>query len=534
MAPRTITPPVLATDASQKAVAALRTHLSAQLSPVLCVEDAALAARCRAMASRASARHASQPDARQEAFPLDGDDWAKLREDLTALAERTLRRLAPDVPRLPLDARLCLRRYPPGKRGQRLGAHVDDTLCTLLWASTPGLEILAPQNDSEWSGTDVAKVGLPTMGPPPKVVQEDDWATVTPPSADCFLFTPGNGWGAHVALPLRSPTLHRVAVGGDVERLSLPLLVSVRGDYGSALNSVGEALRQISLAGAPAAEDSSAGAEADSADGSDRLSPLAEVLGVELLQHLDAESLCRLNLCARFFGEEGENGRSRCEDAARERALDWMQEHVAGLCVLEGVSSVRQLGQQVFRAFLVAFYKCLTRDQCRLFPYLPDGRRIPKGRWPKWRHGFQGWFHTVDAFEAGPVAAYVAAGTLRGLAMAVTGGSPPRAVLDAALEAEDRALLARPGEFRVMVYTTRSLPHDDERIAALVAGQGGRWVRTYDSSDDSDDSFDTMSFGTATFPSLRRAVEVKDALRADEAVEYLSTGDFPGDFFRLG
>ena len=254
-------------------------------------------------------------------------------------------------------------------------------------------------------------------------------------------------------------------------------------------------------------------------DGSDRLSPLTEVLGVELLQHLDAESLCRLNLCARFFGEERENGRSRCEDAARERALDWMQEHVAGLCVLEGVSSVRQLGQQVFRAFLVAFYKCLTRDQCRLFPYLPDGRRIPKGRWPKWRHGFQGWFHTVDAFEAGPVAAYVAAGTLRGLAMAVTGGSPPRAVLDAALEAEDRALLARPGEFRVMVYTTRSLPHDDERIAALVAGQGGRWERKYDSSDDSDDSFGTMPLGTATFPSLRHAVDAK--LHAEEAVEYL-------------
>ena len=106
-------------------------------------------------------------------------------------------------------------------------------------------------------------------------------------------------------------------------------------------------------------------------------------------------------------------------------------------------------------------------------------------------------------------------------------------MLDAASEAMDRALLARPGEFKVRVATTRSLPHDDERIAALVAGQGGRWERTYDSSDDSDDSFDTMSFGTATFPSLRRAVEVKDALRADEAVEYLSTGDFPGDFFRL-
>ena len=116
MAPRTLTPPVLGADASQKAVAALRKHLSAQLSPVLCVEDAALAARCRAMATTASAARPQTPDARQEAFPLDGPDWSQLREDLTALAERTLRRLAPDVPQLPLDARLCLRRYPPGKR----------------------------------------------------------------------------------------------------------------------------------------------------------------------------------------------------------------------------------------------------------------------------------------------------------------------------------------------------------------------------------------------------------------------------------
>ena len=93
MAPRTITPPVLATDASQKAVAALRTHLSAQLSPVLCVEDAALAARCRAMASQKSALHASQPDARQEAFPLDGEDWAQLRPVRTVEREGLLARV---------------------------------------------------------------------------------------------------------------------------------------------------------------------------------------------------------------------------------------------------------------------------------------------------------------------------------------------------------------------------------------------------------------------------------------------------------
>ena len=125
-----------------------------------------------------------------------------------------------------------------------------------------------------------------------------------------------------------------------------------------ALNSVGEALREISLAGAPAAED--------------RLSPLTEVLGVELLQHLDAVSLCRLSLCARLFSKDSTTPgrrivlefpgnsprlysvrppaprRSICEDVARERALDLMDEHVAGLCALEGVSSVRELGHEFF------------------------------------------------------------------------------------------------------------------------------------------------------------------------------------------
>ena len=536
MAPRKLTPPVLGADASQKAVAALRKHLSAQLSPVLCVEDAALAARCRAMASRESARHASQPDARQEAFPLDGADWSQLREDLTALAERTLQKLAPDVPRLPLDARLCLRRYPPGHKGQRLGAHVDDTLCTLLWASTPGLEILAPQDDAAWSGADVAKVGLPTMGPPPKTVEEHDWATVTPPSADCFLFTPGNGWGAHVALPLRSPTLHRVAVGGDVERLSLPLLVSVRGDYGSALNAVGDALRQISLDGAaPEATAASAGAGATAADGGaaeDRLSPLTEVLGAELLQHLDAESLCRLNMCARLYGEEVENGRSRCEDVARTRALDLMQGHVAGLCALKGASSVRQLEQGTFRAFLTLFYKRLAAEGHRRFPYLPDGRTPrPTSRWPKGRHGFQGWFHTLDALEAGPVAAFAAAEAVSTMVVSMPNADYDvvhNAVLAAALEAANRALLARPGEFGVLVKRRHpAVGDDEERIAALLARHGGlRW----------EPSKRVLHTGLsalqrATFRSLRHAIDAKDALNADEALKFMSAGSEWNRFF---
>ena len=65
----------------------------------------------------------------------------------------------------------------------------------------------APRNDAEWTGEDVAKVGLPTMGPPPKAVEENDWATVTPPSPTASSSRRATG-GAAVALPLRSPTLH--------------------------------------------------------------------------------------------------------------------------------------------------------------------------------------------------------------------------------------------------------------------------------------------------------------------------------------
>ena len=311
-----------------------------------------------------------------------------------------------------------------------------------------------------------------------------------------------------------------------------------------ALNSVGEALREISLAGAPAAED--------------RLSPLTEVLGVELLQHLDAVSLCRLSLCARLFSKEDSTTpgrrivlefpgnsprlysvrppaprRSICEDVARERALDLMDEHVAGLCALEGVSSVRELGHNIFLAFLSAFYECLATEGHRRFPYLPDGRTLrPKSRWPKGRRAFQGWFHTLDAFEAGPVAAYAAACAVFYLAQACVDlgqyerTNPANAVLSAAHEAADRALLARPGKFEVLVATRQflsfrpdELAAHDERIAALVTNNGGsRWERSTERGGAPD------TCGIATFPSVRHAVDAKDALRADEAVEGLSAG----------
>ena len=96
------------------------------------------------------------------------------------------------------------------------------------------------------------------------------------------------------------------------------------------------------------------------------------------------------------------------------------------------------------------------------------------------------------------------------------GGVQADAALAAAREAADRALLARPGEFKVCLTTLRD---DDERIAALVASNGGsRWERSTERGGAKN------PFGLATFPSVRHAVDAKDALRADEAVDGLSAG----------
>ena len=139
---------------------------------------------------------------------------------------------------------------------------------------------------------------------------------------------------------------------------------------------------------------------------------------------------------------------------------------------------------------------------------------------------FQGWFDTLSAFETSPVAAYAAACAVYHLVETLVEISVDRGgvqadmvadmVLAAAREAADRALLARPGEFKVCLTTLRD---DDERIAALVASNGGsRWER----STERDGAPDTC--GIATFPSVRHAVDAKDALRADEAVEGLGAG----------
>ena len=215
-----------------------------------------------------------------------------------------------------------------------------------------------------------------------------------------------------------------------------------------------------------------------------------------------------------------------------------MDGHVAGLCALEGVSSVRQLGQQVFRAFLAAFYQYLELDGNRMFPFLPDGRtRRPDKRWPKGRHSFQGWFHTLYGFEAGPVADYAAACALYRLADNWHGPREPGApedehrpadnLLIVARERMERALLARQGEFEVLVGIVSETMALDERIAELVTRHGGlRWARSIHNGK-------REPYGMATFPSLPVAIEAL-ALRGEEEVRFMDAGQDWQRFFNPG
>ena len=301
---------------------------------------------------------------------------------------------------------------------------------------------------------------------------------------------------------------------------------------------VGEALRQISLAGAAPEADASAGAGADAED---RLSPLAEMLGAEIFQHLDAESLCRLNLCARFFSEKDSTTRwSICEGVARERALDLMDGHMTGLglCAREGVSSVRQLDHGLICAFLIAFYATLVEYGHRLFPHPPKGRPpIPKNRWSRRRLGFQGWFHILDALEAGPVADYAAARALGELAVKVlpavpmedSGAAPAvlpddlEAICVAAEDAMRRARLARPGTFRVVICTHQEAEPgspEDEQIAALLARNGClSWSRCTHKG-----TGEPLNCGGALFPSLQYAIDARHRLEEDPDYTRYCTG----------
>ena len=146
--------------------------------------------------------------------------------------------------KLDVQGRLCLRAYPcaagdgaeaaPAAPSQRLGAHCDSTLMTLLWADAPGLEVLDPVKAADWTPDAVMRYGLPTMGElsEPACLREDQWARVHLDwSADPLLLTVGTSWLRHELMqtaPARCAVLHRVVLpDGTRGRHSLPFLADL-------------------------------------------------------------------------------------------------------------------------------------------------------------------------------------------------------------------------------------------------------------------------------------------------------------------
>ena len=147
-----------------------------------------------------------------------------------------------------------------------------------------------------------------------------------------------------------------------------------------------------------------------------------------------------------------------------------------------------------------------------MFP--PEGSTTPRWppRWPQ-RRGFVGVLHACDAFEAGPVAAWAAAGAVLQLAVVAMRTCPPEnrprgdAVRAAALRDRRDAILARRGPCGVIIYTRTNTPADGAALSALVESQGGSswaWDRTWESEAPA-----RRHRGRATFPSLRRAFEAR-------------------------
>ena len=136
-----------------------------------------------------------------------------------------------------IAGRLCLRVYPRAASdevNERLGAHCDATLFTLLWSTAPGLQVLDPDTAHGWTARNVMEFGVPSMGSvgdEPPELREGNWATVDAPWAEgALLLSLGTGWHssrrAAAAFPAQCAVLHRVAVTNLAEdRLSLPFLV---------------------------------------------------------------------------------------------------------------------------------------------------------------------------------------------------------------------------------------------------------------------------------------------------------------------
>jgi len=176
---------------------------------------------------------------KQEAFDIDGELDVKrrlLKTCLEDVSKRLLRICSKPSTRnnkVEIEGRLCLRVYPSlPKEDTRLGAHVDNTVMTLLFADGPGLQVLDPGRVSPktWTRNRICTYGLPTttLDDGPLFLRENEWGFVDLPWDRCpLLFTVGAAWPLKRwnDINILSPVLHRVFLKGGTSRISMPFLV---------------------------------------------------------------------------------------------------------------------------------------------------------------------------------------------------------------------------------------------------------------------------------------------------------------------
>ena len=240
---------------------ACRGGLEGTLTPMLALHHHGCSTELAELAARARAHHRLDGGSLplQCACDFDGPLEAPAREvraKLTALCERLLEVLVGEA--APLDGRICMRTYPrapppadgdgdcnadadadaDGATQQRLGAHCDNTLLTLLWADGPGLQVLHPGRADGWTPERVMRYGLPTMSDADEIqtLEEEQWATVELPwDEGPLLLTLGCAWTSSELTrdhPARCAVLHRVVIppGYPHDRHSIPFLVDLAGD----------------------------------------------------------------------------------------------------------------------------------------------------------------------------------------------------------------------------------------------------------------------------------------------------------------
>ncbi len=100
----------------------------------------------------------------------------------------------------------------------------------------------------------------------------------------------------------------------------------------------------------------------------DRLSPLADILGVDAFLHLDAISLARLAACARAFGKK-ENGRSLCDATARQRLSILRNERSTGV---RSIDSIDWLVERQIPSWIYCLY---------------DWENFPRREWRDYKPG---------------------------------------------------------------------------------------------------------------------------------------------------